>query len=160
MKKGFTLIESVVVIAILAILALASINTIVEFQKNAILTAATQELASTLRVAQANSTAGKLQPGETADTYVGTNIPNYNIHMSGNTYQLVRMYPDRTMVSELPLEKHTIDSSLSLFTTPHGISDVMFNRVTGATNAITLTLSRSNGETRSITITKDVLISL
>jgi prepilin-type N-terminal cleavage/methylation domain-containing protein len=163
---GFTLIESVVVIAILSVIALASMNTITEFQRNAILSSATQELGSTLREAQVNSTAGKLQPGETADSFGGFGIPNYDIHITGNRYELVRMYPNGTIVSEPPLATHSADSTLSLSTDPLNITDVWFYRVTGTRSAnitsanITITLSRSNGVSRSATASANGLISL
>ena len=147
--KGFTLIESVVVIAILSVIALASMNTITEFQRNAILSSATQELGSTLRVARQNSISGMVGPGET-DSYFG-------VSLNGNSYQLVRYttVPSTTT----PVENHTIDASLTV--TPAGAT-VTFARITGIPNgAASMTLTRT-GTTISkiISVNANGLISL
>lgn len=149
MKHGFTLIESVVVIAILAILAFAGMNTITEFQRNAILNSATQELGSTLRVARQNSISGRVGLGET-DSYFG-------VSMNGNSYQLVRY--TTTPPSTNTIENHTIDSSLTV--TPPSIT-VTFSRIIGEPNtAATITLSRIGTTTsRTVTVSSNGLISL
>lgn len=147
--KGFTLIESVVVIAILSILALAGINTITEFQRNAILSSATQELGSTLRVARQNSISGMVGLGET-DSYFG-------VFLSGNSYQLVRY--TTTPPSTNTIENHTIDASLSV--TPASVT-ITFTRITGEPNAaVTFTLTRTGTTTsRTVTVTATGLIIL
>lgn len=152
--RGFTLIESVVVIAILSTLALVSMNTITEFQRNAILSSAAQELGSTLRVAKANSISGLVKTGE---VYTDTGYPYYGIALSGNNYQLIRV----SSVSPTPetIESHTIDPSITV--TPVS-ANVMFTRITGEPNAaMTFTLTRTGTTTsRTVTVTSNGLISL
>ena len=146
--RGFTLIESIVVIAILAIVALASINTITEFQRNAILSAATQELGSTLRVARQDSISGLVKPGETDGSY--------GITLSGNSYQLNRYTPS---LDPEVLEQHTIDSSLIVSPNP---IDIRFTRITGAPSSeVTMTITRTGTTTsRTVVVNANGLISL
>jgi len=155
--RGFTLIESVVVIAILSIIALVSMNTIIEFQRNAILSSATQELGSTIRVAKANSTSGLVKTGE---SYTDTGYPYYGVTLAGNTYQLTRTF---TLISGSPsietIEPHTIDPSITV--TPVSAT-VTFTRITGEPNAATtFTLTRTGTTTsRTVTVTANGLIIL
>jgi len=156
-RQGFTLIESVVVIAILSIIALVSMNTITEFQRNAILSSATQELGSTLRVAKANSTAGLVKTGE---SYTDTGYPYYGVALTGNVYQLTRTF---TLMSGSPttetIESHAIDPSITM--TPISAT-VTFTRITGEPNAgVTFTLTRTGTTTsRTVTVSANGLISL
>jgi len=141
--KGFTLIESVIVIAIIGMLALVSMNNIIEFQRSATVSSAAQELASTLRVARQNSMSGLVKTGET-DTY-------YGVSLSGNTYELLR-YPSADM-----LEQHTIDPQVAV---PTGSFVMTFARITGLPSGnapITLTHGTN---VRTITVNANGLISL
>lgn len=155
--QGFTLIESVVVIAILAILALVSINTITEFQRNAILTSATQELGSTLRVAKADSTSGLVKTGE---VYTDTGYPYYGITLNGNTYQLTRTFTlSGGSAATENLETHAIDPSITVLPASTAIT---FTRITGVpSGAVTVTLTRTGTTTfRTVTVNANGLISL
>lgn len=146
--KGFTLIESMVVIAILSILALVSINTITEFQRNSILVSATQELGSTLRVAQQNSISGKVKPGETDGTY--------GMSLSGNSYQLIRYTPG---IDPEILEEHSVDPAISISPNPITLT---FTRITGVPDsAASITLTRTGtATTRTISVQANGLIRL
>lgn len=155
--KGFTLIEEIVVIAILAILALAAVNTITEFQRNAILSSATQELGSTLRVAKADSTSGLVKTGE---VYTTTGYPYYGIGLSGNTYQLTRTFTLNGGVQTVEtLESHTIDASITV--TP-AAATITFTRITGdPSTTASITLTRTGTTTsRTVTVNGNGLISL
>lgn len=164
--KGFTLIELIVVIAILFSVALVGTNTIIEFQRNAILTAAVQELASTLRTAQTNSIAGQLEPGETAGTFSSTGLPYFGVTFSDNAYRSYRLVRVFTLASPTPTPTpnllQTVDSSITVTTLPPNITTVMFSRVTGLPDAaVTFTLTRTNTTTsRTITVNGNGLISL
>lgn len=156
-NKGFTLIESVVVIAILALAALVGINNITEFQRNAILSSAAQELGSTLRVAKANSTAGQVKTGE---IYEDSEYPAYGVTLSGNSYELIRTF---TLSGEAAateaMESHAIDSSIIV--DPVSIT-LTFARITGEpSGTATITLTRTGTTTfRTVTVNANGLISL
>ena len=155
--KGFTLIESMVVIAILAILALASINTITEFQKNAILTSAAQELVSTIRVARADSMSGLVKIGE---TYEDDGYPFYGVFITGNTYDLKRTFtPYGASQTIDTVESHTADSSITLSASSPTIT---FTRITGDPSSTpTITLTRTGTTTsKTITVNSNGLVSL
>lgn len=161
MIKGFTLIEIIIVVALLASVSLVGTNTIIEFQRNAILSAAAQELASTLRTAQANSSAGQIQSGETASTFTIDGLPYFGLNVNGNSYQLIRKYTPAGAGSETTetLETHEIDSSVVPAPSP---MTVMFARTSGIPNtAVTFTLTRIHSTvSRTVTLHSNGLISL
>lgn len=161
--KGFTLIESVIVIAILATIAMVGMNNITEFQRNAILSAATQELGSTLRVAKADSTSGLVKIGE---IYSDTGYPYYGIALSydsGNKqyiYQLTRTFTlSGGSATTENVESHAIDPSIIV--APASVA-VTFTRITGnPSSAATITLTRTGTATsRTVTVNGSGLISL
>lgn len=155
--KGFTLIESVVVVAILSSLALVGINTIAEFQRNAVLSSATQELGSTLRLAKANSSAGLVKTGE---VYEDTGYPFYSVALVGNSYALTRTF---TLSGGSPttesIESHTLDPAITVI--PASVT-ITFTRITGEpSSTATITLTRTGTTTsRTVTVNAGGLISL
>ncbi len=155
--SGFTLIETMVVVAIVAIVSLASVNTITEFQRNSILSSATQELGSTIRVGQTNSTSGLVKTGE---VYTDTGYPFYGVALSGNSYQFTRTFTlsGGSQSTEI-LESHTIDPSITV--TPASVT-VTFSRITGEPNAaVSITLTRSGTAiSRTVVVNGNGLISL
>lgn len=164
-RRGFTLIESVVVIAILSILALVGVNTISEFQRNAILSSATQELGSTLRMAKANSTSGLVKIGE---VYTETGYPYYGINLlydsacSCYIYNLTRTFTKvgfSQITENLEPLPHKIDSSITV--SPVSLN-ITFDRITGIpSSTLTITLTRSDSTTsKTITVNSNGLISL
>lgn len=155
--KGFTLIESMVVIAILAIVGVVAMNNITEFQRNAILSSATQELGSTLRVAKADSTSGLVKTGE---VYTDTGYPFYGVTLNGNIYQLIRTFTlNGGSTTTETLESHSIDPSITV--APASVN-VTFTRITGnPSSATTITLTRTGTTTlRTVTVNGNGLISL
>jgi len=151
-NKGFTLIETIVVFAILSTLALVGIESIVEFQKNALLDGAANEFASTLRSARTKSLAGEILETETDGDFADDGLPKYGVKIEDDqTYILFREYVDYTGASgyDEP-ERLTIDDNLSLA----NVGDrVVFERVTGEGGPIVFTLQRTDGKgTREIEV--------
>lgn len=142
-NKGFTLIETVVVFGILAILSLFGVESIIEFQKNALLEGTADEFASTLREARTKSLAGELRLGEKAEDFTVDGLPKYGVRVAGPNYFLFREYqllggpPARA-----DLETFTIEDNLLLTPSP---GEIIFDRVTGHSNPITFTLQRKDG---------------
>ncbi len=150
-KKGFTLIEVIVVVAISAILALVGVETIIGFQKNAILESTAKELVSTIRTAQNKSLAGELLSGEVLQP---NDLPKYGVNFSTNSYTLFRDYIG---VGSSAIEVYPIDTQLKL--TPS--TQVVFNRVSGTSSPTNLKLERlDNGENIKIEISEKGLITL
>lgn len=145
-NKGFTLIETIVVFGILSALALVGVESIIEFQKNALLDTAANEFASTLRTARTKSIAGELLESESYGDFADDGLPKYGIRIEDDqTYFLIREYIDNMGIPgyDSELEKFTIDDNLSLA----NVGDrVFFERITGEGGPISFTLQRIDGK--------------
>lgn len=147
--KGFTLIEVVVVVAILAILSVVGIESIVEFQKNAVLEGTANEFASTLREARTKSISGELLSGETPDDFTNGGLPKYGVKIDATNYVLFREYQNAAGVKKEDLETFLIGDKLTLTPSP---GEIIFSRITGVgTGNMTFSLKRNdNGKTIEI----------
>ncbi len=156
--RGFTLIEVVVVTAILIIISLTSIETIVEFQKQSILENTTRELVSTLRQAQNKSTAGELPQGAQISDYTSTGLPQYGVSLAPSAYNLFRTF---TLVSSGPgtdtITSFNVDPTLTLSYTNNTFQ---FIRLSGISAGGSITVSRTGGETKTIHIDSNGVISV
>ncbi|MFH1971259.1 MAG: prepilin-type N-terminal cleavage/methylation domain-containing protein [Patescibacteria group bacterium] len=157
--RGFTLIETLVVIGIISILSLIGINTIVEFQKRSILSNSGQEFISSLKIAKSKSLAGELLPGENDETFESDGLPRYGVKVFNNSYTLFREYKlkgDLT-VQRQDLETSKVDLTLSLV--PN--LEILFNRQTGFTSPVVFSLSRVNSTSgKEIDINSQGLITI
>ena len=150
LQKGFTLIEVIVVTFILSILALAGVETIVNFQKNALLESTARELVSTIRTAQNKSLSGELIKGETLQP---SDLPKFGVAFTVNSYTLFRQYVGvGTSVATYP-----IDTQLKLSPS----SEIVFDRVSGTCSPLVLTIERlDNQEFVKIDINEKGLVTL
>lgn len=151
-KKGFTLIETVVVVAIISILAFFGVENIIEFQKNSLLEGTANELASTLRQARTKSLAGELLEGDILSCFTQDGLPKYGVRIAGQTYILFREYQhlcnplcDSSCYPSLnsqDLETFAIGDQLLLSSSG---GDAVFARVTGESNPVSFDLQRKDG---------------
>lgn len=150
-KRGFTLIEIIVVTSILSILALMGVETIIGFQKNAILESTARELVSTIRTAQNKSLAGELLSGEILQP---NDLPKFGVTFSANSYTLFREY----VGIGSSVETYPIDNQLELtFDSP----EIIFDRVSGISLPVNLNLKRRVGsENIDIKINEKGLVTL
>lgn len=156
-KKGFTLIEIIVVTFILSTLALIGVETIIGFQKNAILESTARELVSTIRTAQNKSLAGELLSGETLQP---NDLPKFGVAFSANSYTLFREYAG---IGSSAIEVYPIDNQLKLTLSPPPPfpPKITFERISGTCSPIDLTLERlDNGEKIKININEKGLVTL
>ena len=142
-NKGFTLIETIVVVAIISILAFFGVENIIEFQKNSLLEATANELASTLRQARTKSLAGELLSGETPADFETDGLPKYGVKIAGQTYILFREYQSKGDPSPIRQDLETLDIGDQLLLSSSG-GDAFFARVTGESNPVSFTLKRKD----------------
>lgn len=151
-NKGFTLIETVVVIAILAILSFFGVENVIEFQKDSLLANTANEIASNTRQARTKSLNGELLGGEKPEDFTADGLPQYGIKINGQSYSLFRQYQ---RLSDSALQTQTIatfnvDNNLSLIPDE---SAVIFDRKTGENSPATFILKRKdNRGTQSVEI--------
>lgn len=147
MKKnqGFSLIETMVVLAILSILSLVGIESIIEFQKNALLDTSANEFASALRRAQSMSITGEIPnvscPNNPcsdnlniASNFDTDGLPTYRVNLSSVNYTIWYDYQLETqpVPHQCCLETFPIDSKISIASTP-AVTNIAFARLTGLT---------------------------
>lgn len=158
--RGYTLVEVMVVIAIIVILTLAGAINVTEFQKNALLDSEANEFASALQTARAKSMTGEISKRLTGmpdniegidyadyrmqySDYNPADLPVYSIQVTGSQYQLLVEY---TLAGGDPLtdRQREILQTTAIdprFTLTAGTS--LFERRTGKTNPITYTLDKT-----------------
>lgn len=143
--KGSSLLETVVVTAIIAILSLTSINSINNFRLNASLDNVSEELVSAIRLARNKSMNGELLPGEDESDFNPTGLPEYGMTFDTNGYQMVRncLKSDGSNCATDPaIEIVNFNSEYNL--SPAG--NIYFQRITGVSPNIQITIMEKSGK--------------
>lgn len=146
-KSGFTLIELIMVIAIMALLFGIFLGTFVKFRKNQALAMDTDTVISLLRQARNQTLSSK-------------NSASYGVHF---TAPKVTIYTGPTYSSgATDNQDFTLSSTDTILTITlsGGGSDVLFNRLTGETsqNGTVVISSPGISETKTVTIYKTGLV--
>ncbi|MFH0864174.1 MAG: prepilin-type N-terminal cleavage/methylation domain-containing protein [Candidatus Gottesmanbacteria bacterium] len=134
-QKGFTLIEIIIVLAVIAILSVVGIESIIEFQKSALLGGVSDEFMAVLRSARTKSISGELLAGESPEKFSETGLPIYGVRTTASSYTLFRRYQlacpptpcSPIQNSDLENESYSLDPHLTFST----IGEVLFDRITG-----------------------------
>ncbi len=159
--KGFSLVETLVIITIITTIAVVSVETIINFQQQSLVESSAKELVATLRQAQGKSRAGELAQGEMAADFTTNGLPTYGVSLNGSNYALIRKATPVATGTEatLTLESHVVSAGVTF--SPAGFT-VMFARVSGlADSALAVTLQKGTNTTaRTITVLDNGLITL
>ncbi len=151
MEKGFTLIEVIVVIFIIAILSVIGSANVIRFQKDAILDSAANEFASVLQSAREKSQDGEAVEGQDISYYEPDYLPSWNVLVANNSYSLNRNYRksgDSSDTTDL-IENHNLTAGWTF--SPTG--SVSFRRITGDVSGLTaVIMTDARGIKRLITI--------
>jgi prepilin-type N-terminal cleavage/methylation domain-containing protein len=149
-RKGFTLVEALVTIAILSIVTVIAFRTFIAFRNSSNLNAAVENGISLLIDARAQTISSK-----NASTYGVHFEPNRVIFFKGAVFS-----EGASGNEELPLLSAVQISKISL---NGGGTDVVFKRITGETpnyGTIEYSLTSNPQETRTITVLGSGIISL
>ena len=142
-RAGFTLLEMLFVVAILAVIISFSLPLSLDFYQNQQVDAVSGDIVSALRRAQAKAMA--MENNFVFGVYFSAD--NYTL-FQGNSYALRNSEQDQVFA---------LSSVLSL----SGLSEVVFSKLSGKPLAVgALTLTTSNGQTRDITINEAGLVNL
>ncbi len=149
-RKGITVVELIVVLAVAAILALVVLNPLTLFRGNQILVATAEKITSILYEARTHTTASK-------------DAAQYGVHFESGRVVLfkgVAFTEPNTLNEELSLPPSVEVSTISL---NGGGPDVVFDRLVGTTaqfGIIVLTLKSNASSTRTIAIEQTGTVTL
>lgn len=148
-RHGFSLIELIVTLGLVAILSTLSVLTIVRFQKIAILDNTASELNSVLHSAQNKSLSGVLSEDEEPEDFEDDGLPQYGVKVLDGKYELFR---DSQKVGQVEgremIEEHLIHESVTI----SPLTEVIFDRLSGAGTGVTFTLQIQGGDLRRVVI--------
>src|SRR3989344_81370 len=142
-QKGFTILEIFIAITILLVLGSTVFAVFAVFQERTEISAASQELATVLKLAQSKTLAS--QNNTTYGVYLNTAVtPNQYVLFQGSTYAT------RVPSSDLayPLSKTVEFSDISL----GGGSEVNFQKLTGSSTAGNFSVRLKNNISQIVTI--------
>lgn len=145
--KGVTLLETIVVIGIIAILSLAGVATINNFKRDASLDNAANELMSIVRVARSKSMNGEVLPGEMLNAeniFEENGYPEYGIEMKSDKYKIVRRFIKKGE-SEFTHEGVSEDYYLGSDYLLSPEDTFYFSRITGDCGSKIIKISEKNG---------------
>jgi len=163
LKKGFTLIEMMVVISIIAIIFSISVSSYVTFNRNQILQQAAEGVRSDLRLAQNKALAGQDPSSSCSAPHT---LLGYRFSISGSSYSISVFCssddpsePIRTPIKTVDLSSQNI----TLSTTPAGAKIIFLVLGRGvdldAVAPTVLTIS-ANNQSRLIDISPEGVIKL
>lgn len=130
MQKGFTLIETILVIAIISAISAFGMMKIFAFQKDAKIDSMANEILSTLKFARNKSELGEIPFSMNLSDFLPEKLPSYGVRSSGSGYEVYVQY--ETMAGAViesvgPAVNISDDMSVNI---PSG---VVFERLTGKT---------------------------
>ena len=164
--KGISLIETVIVIAVIAVLSLIGTNTIINFKNDASMDSAVSELVSDIKLARNKSMNGEVFDEETVEDFHPDYLPEYGISLKNDHYTIIRKYSilneanETTEIKE-DLENFYLDSDYVFSNEKDYQQELFFERITGKTSEQTFTLIKKDGKnTRQIVISSDFLITV
>lgn len=161
MKKGFSLVEMLIVITLLAILAVSGISILTGYQRDSQLSTIAERIVETLRSAQSKSITGQ-----------GTYPWSVHFDTSVSNQHFFALFQGTAYGTGTDIDPAYLTDGAQLYSLSltGGGSDVLFNRLTGATSqygsgggnravCVTNTLNASTC-TKGIVITSNGKISL
>lgn len=162
-NRGYTLIELLVIIALISSISLFTYESIINFKYQSEVDATANEFIATVKNAQSMSRDGELPNGTVDTDYIVEGLPTYGVTVSATDYTLHQYdtFNDGSptgQAQDLILEVHAYDSAITF--SPNSYV-VKFVRVSGIPDtAQSISISRGGVTTaRVINISADGLIS-
>jgi prepilin-type N-terminal cleavage/methylation domain-containing protein len=167
-KKGFTLLEVVIVVGIISVLSLIAVNTINAFRQDAELDSTVNEFVTELKTARNKSMAGEIPESLTAaDFGPDDSLPAYSVVVSGGTYCLARNYISGGVShSEYQTTNYTwVTSCNDPSSIPSDLSlsfdgSVEFERITGNSTPANFEIKRNSDVGKTIKILPSGVITV
>lgn len=149
MQRGFTILELIISLGIIAALAAASTIYLAQYQRSVTLDAAAKDIVSRLRLAQGRSVAGE-------DGDRDGRRDKWGIRFSNNAQDSYMVFYGAAYSTASTTETVTLPSGI-VFTDPAESTneDIIFTAITGTTTAASITIARSDNDAESKTISID-----
>lgn len=125
--KGYSLIEIIIVVAIISVLALVGSIRFNQFREDTNVNLVTDEFVSQIKTARVKSMAGEINEGEIYSDFEESGLPSFGVKVSGNSYSLFREYIAKgdSDATRENFETTTLGSAFSI----SGDSEILFPRI-------------------------------
>ena len=146
-ESGFSLLELLIVIAIVGLLAAGVGVSLVNYQRTAALDSSAKEIVGNLRFAQSKAITGE-------DGNADSTSDKWGVRFTNGTNDTYRIFYGNSYNVNNAKEEIYLPSSVS-FSAPaeENNLDVIFTKISGTTTATAVTIANANGsETRTITV--------
>lgn len=166
--NGVSLLETIIVIALITTLSTMGINNFISFKDDATIDNITSELISDIKLARSKSINGELIGEEKAEDFDMQGLPEYGLNLTETDYKIIRRCLKADSVTTCETEdlesiQFTEDFKSKPIDSQYKLSPnerFFFNRITGETSEITLIITNNNGFGREITISDKFLITV
>jgi len=147
MNRGFSLLELLIIIAVVSLLAAGVGVSLVNYQRTAALDSSAKEIVGNLRFAQSKAITGEDGNADGASDTWGVRFANG----ANDTYRIFYGSPYNVNNAK---EEIYLPSSVSFNAPSEGNTlDVIFAKTSGTASAATITVSSADGsETRTVTV--------
>ena len=157
-KRGFSIVETMVVVAIVAILSVFSIENIVRFQKNTLLDSASSEFKSLLESARSKSIAGEAVNGADITFFEEGYLPEFGVNVSPTAATLFGKYRKAGEGTDTRDNGEVLNVTNGITLTP---GETVFARRNGdVSGASSYTLVLSGAGSRQVDITSGGAITI
>jgi prepilin-type N-terminal cleavage/methylation domain-containing protein len=136
-EKGFTFIELLVVMALIAGLSALGMIRIISFQKDSQIDSFANEIVSTLKIAKNKSETGEIPTNMTMDNFIDGKYPSYGLRTNTDGYEIYVNYETSAGEVNSWVEKYKLPKDTSIVLS----GAIKFDRITGNTNENNIILS-------------------
>ncbi len=155
--KGFTLVEVVIVVGIIAILSVFGVENVIRFQRNSLLDQTAIKVEDFLKSARSKSITAESLNDESIDYYEDGGLPVYSVIVTGSSVTLSESYivkPASTIKKDI--NTFSIDPSITITS-----GETKFARRTGqASGANNYILQMGTSEKRKVNIDSQGIITV
>lgn len=168
--RGVSLIETIIVIAVISFLSTIGVNSFINFKNDATINNITDELISDIKLARNKSMNGELLQSESVSEFSLNGLPEYGLSITEGSYKILRECLKEDEITTCETEalenlQYTDDFKIRAIDPQYKLmssnSEFYFERITGKTEGQTITVAQKDDKyAREIEISSDFLITV